>query len=52
MLGVSFGIPANLANLANLVSASAELELAFANLQGSDLVFKSGPWNSKLGRRP
>ncbi len=44
--------PANLANWGILVSASAELELAFANLQGFDLVFKRRWWNSKLGRRP
>ena len=44
--------PANFANLATLVTAPAELELAFANLQSFDLRFKSGWWNSKLDRRP
>ncbi len=37
--------------LATLVTASAELELAFGNLQGFDFGFKSRWRNSKLGRR-
>jgi hypothetical protein len=38
--------------IANQASASAELELAFANVEGFDPVLESGWWNSELGRRP
>ena len=40
--------PANLADLANLVRASAELELVLADLEGFDLVFERGGGNAKL----
>ena len=48
---VIWRILANLANLAILVSASVVLELALADLQGFDLMFKRGWWDSKPGRR-